>query len=768
MKISCTKYSSFVIIFDKTMESLKEGACMNFNKILNKLFPKGEHITKSLLLQYLISYIIILFVPLIILVLFIQFRFQSALIEELQTNSRYSLSTMSVKTEQKIDTYQRIARQLSVNKQFQSPLLPSNPNDYLMVKEEMNSYSIAANTPFVAVYWEGSDFLFSNIGSSSFRLLSDEMQENLSTPSSDVQVFLSNLYPANQSNQDFIIYKIPFITNYSSPEKTNGYLLFGESYEQFSSNLPAIGNFTLFLYACNKNGEQIYGDSHFSEIQNKLKTSGINPFSPASLFVLNEQYLLNIEHLETGDLTFYSFIPTNQVLEKASELRTETILVITLTFILASILIIVMIRYNYSPVHRLLTSMEHLFNKEQKNLNRIEAAKQVVCNLEQQNLILRESSKKYTQDDMLRRLLDGSGNSDQLKEDLSSCGIVFDKPYFCVCCIQMETNEISYMQILTDLREQISVFSTGYIIHTISQFSFVAILNFEEEETFLKHLEEMRQHLTGYFHCSVTLSISSTCKDYRQIDEAYQEAIYAMDYRYITNTDCLICYNDINTQDELFNNYPYRQLERLRDCFLQRDLNTIENQLHSILDYITTCNVPLFVARRISYDIINMVLSSLNDEALRDNHSYISSLTKFTTIQDLADAIYNIYNNLIVLSGNITDKKQDTLSEMKHYIQNHYTDPAFSLQLMAEYFGMSMTGLSQYFKKKSGQTLIEYYTLLRLDLAKQLLSQHKYKIDEIASMTGYSNTSSFIRRFKQLIGMSPGAFAQQGTEKSEN
>mgnify|MGYP001852880493 CR=1 FL=1 len=76
--------------------------------------------TKSLLIQYLISYIIILFIPLIVLVLFIQLRFQSALISELQTNSRQSLSTLAIKTEQKIETYQRISQQMSINEYFYS------------------------------------------------------------------------------------------------------------------------------------------------------------------------------------------------------------------------------------------------------------------------------------------------------------------------------------------------------------------------------------------------------------------------------------------------------------------------------------------------------------------------------------------------------------------------------------------------------------------------------------------------------------------------
>ena len=172
--------------------------------------------TKSLLIQYLISYIIILFIPLIVLVLFIQLRFQSALISELQTNSRQSLSALAIKTEQKIETYQRISQQMSINEYFYSPLDPSKPEDYLEVKEEMNSYAIAANAPFVAVYWENSDFLFTNTGSCAFRLLSENLRSKLSSQTSEIQIFLSDLYPmmSQQKNSYFIIYAIPFTANY--------------------------------------------------------------------------------------------------------------------------------------------------------------------------------------------------------------------------------------------------------------------------------------------------------------------------------------------------------------------------------------------------------------------------------------------------------------------------------------------------------------------------------------------------------------------------
>ena len=68
---------------------------------------------------------------------------------------------------------------------------------------------------------------------------------------------------------------------------------------------------------------------------------------------------------------------------------------------------------------------------------------------------------------------------------------------------------------------------------------------------------------------------------------------------------------------------------------------------------------------------------------------------------------------------------------------------------------MSMANLSQYFKRKTGQTLISYYTNLRMEKARQLLSEGTMKLDEVAEKVGYLNTSSFVRRFKQFAGMSP-------------
>ena len=96
--------------------------------------------------------------------------------------------------------------------------------------------------------------------------------------------------------------------------------------------------------------------------------------------------------------------------------------------------------------------------------------------------------------------------------------------------------------------------------------------------------------------------------------------------------------------------------------------------------------------------------------------------------------------------------------QMRSYIQVHYTQCDFSLKNMADEFHMSESGLSNYFNKQFGQSVLDYLTELRMKLAVTLLCETIKSIQEIGEMTGYVNTNSFIRRFKQIMGETPGEF----------
>ena len=73
---------------------------------------------------------------------------------------------------------------------------------------------------------------------------------------------------------------------------------------------------------------------------------------------------------------------------------------------------------------------------------------------------------------------------------------------------------------------------------------------------------------------------------------------------------------------------------------------------------------------------------------------------------------------------------------------------------------MSMTNLSQYFKNHTQKTINDYVTNLRIKKSQELLANTDKQLSEIAEETGYLNTSSFIRRFKQITGVTPGQYAK--------
>lgn len=82
------------------------------------------------------------------------------------------------------------------------------------------------------------------------------------------------------------------------------------------------------------------------------------------------------------------------------------------------------------------------------------------------------------------------------------------------------------------------------------------------------------------------------------------------------------------------------------------------------------------------------------------------------------------------------------------------------MELMADHFNMSISGLSNYFKNQTGENISDYTNRIRIEKAKQLLIDTEDSLQSIVSQLGYINVSSFIRKFKETTGTTPGNFRQ--------
>ncbi len=93
------------------------------------------------------------------------------------------------------------------------------------------------------------------------------------------------------------------------------------------------------------------------------------------------------------------------------------------------------------------------------------------------------------------------------------------------------------------------------------------------------------------------------------------------------------------------------------------------------------------------------------------------------------------------------------------YLNSHYGDPELRLRQVARYVGLSDSRFSVVFKEDTGRTMGQYLTDIRISRAKQLLTEGKLRIYEIASMVGCRNSQYFSTLFYKETGMYPTAIS---------
>ncbi|MBQ6315655.1 MAG: response regulator [Mogibacterium sp.] len=90
-------------------------------------------------------------------------------------------------------------------------------------------------------------------------------------------------------------------------------------------------------------------------------------------------------------------------------------------------------------------------------------------------------------------------------------------------------------------------------------------------------------------------------------------------------------------------------------------------------------------------------------------------------------------------------------------IRNHYTED-IQLTTLASKYSVSIARLSTEIKKKIGMTFSDYVTQLRIQRAKELLSDESMSVGEIAEIVGYNDYFYFIKVFKKVQGISPSKY----------
>jgi two-component system response regulator YesN len=103
-------------------------------------------------------------------------------------------------------------------------------------------------------------------------------------------------------------------------------------------------------------------------------------------------------------------------------------------------------------------------------------------------------------------------------------------------------------------------------------------------------------------------------------------------------------------------------------------------------------------------------------------------------------------------------KSNKMATAAKLYIELHYSNPDLQLEEVAHHAYVNSSYLRALFKKEVGMTITDYVTHVRMQKAKELLSQGSNKVSDIAEQIGYNDPAYFSRCFKKYYGYPPSEY----------
>ena len=122
-----------------------------------------------------------------------------------------------------------------------------------------------------------------------------------------------------------------------------------------------------------------------------------------------------------------------------------------------------------------------------------------------------------------------------------------------------------------------------------------------------------------------------------------------------------------------------------------------------------------------------------------------------------AEGIELLLNESQKVSDHLSKTK--LVSEVKAYLAAHVREK-LSLPALCARLWVSQATLAKKFKSETGQSLIEYFTDLKIEQARLAIATTPKTFTEIAEELGFSSVGYFSKLFKAKMGMTPTAYSR--------
>ena len=113
---------------------------------------------------------------------------------------------------------------------------------------------------------------------------------------------------------------------------------------------------------------------------------------------------------------------------------------------------------------------------------------------------------------------------------------------------------------------------------------------------------------------------------------------------------------------------------------------------------------------------------------------------------------------LVLKDGGYGPQENDKfLADVDEWLfENRFEKPDYAT--LARSMGMGVCTLHRKFRRSAGQSLHNRFLAVRIQTAREMISDRSIAIEEVAHVLGFNDVYYFSRQFRRIVGMPPAAF----------
>lgn len=543
--------------------------------------------------------------------------------------------------------------------------------------------------------------------------------------------------------------------------------LFGKIDEKAGICLIIVDENNKILYS----SDHSFSDKVFNVWSEFADKDGSNP---DNIEINGEEIFSYYIDSAVSSLKYVTLIPYQSIIAPIEMYKMRTYFFIALIVLLGSCFISYFMKLNYAPIRKIGKLAHSIFGESHEMMDEFEATEKALNNMTELQHIQRKNM-------ITLKLINGGYNSlEEIQSDKVLESLELPGPFFriIVCCIshygKYHIDSGFYSEVAGFIKETLNTYIECIVIHLPNNGSICIIFsgkkaeleNLDDKYVYLKNLLEYTYNLKFSIGIGKICSVIDMSVSFLQADTASK-------YQLVKGISSINYYESIISESTLQFKYPDYLIEVFYNAIKHGDKQKIQEAITSLTEYVSQPR-NIFFATCFSFDIINTALKAMREM----NYSFSSFCGKYPEIvnmsclnskQDIEKIVRILTDELLQTIPIKEDSSEAWQSEIilsafdqiMQYILSHYNESSFSAKSLSASFGMSVSNMSHYFKKHTGQTVSEYISLLRFERAKEILRTTDVNLNEISQMCGYWNLSTFVRQFKSRAGTTPSNYRNE-------